>query len=96
MSHWGDRALCRYEGHPSDWDEVLDSTVTTPEPRQLRGARWRRAIEVCQRCPVQLECRMDVDPEIDTGIRFGVLLTSQFRQKLIDEERRRVAERKTA
>lgn len=87
---WGEDALCRYEGDPRDWDEILDVAADAldgkREPAAARRARHRRAIEVCSRCPVIQECRDDVDPERDTGIRFGVLLTGRFRRKLINHE----------
>lgn len=87
---WGEDALCRYEGDPRWWDEIPDVAAAAldgvRETVAERRARHRKAIEICSRCPVIEECRADVDPEKDTGIRFGVLLTGRFKQKLIDHE----------
>jgi Transcription factor WhiB len=66
-----ERALCRHEGHPSDWDDTLDDEF---EPEAYRRQRHARAKAVCARCPVRLWCEGEVDLWRDSGIWFGLHL----------------------
>lgn len=71
-NHWGLRALCKTEGHPSDWDDDLDGVY---ESKAARNERHRRAMNVCnQHCPVQLQCAQNTDAWRESGIWFGVHL----------------------
>lgn len=72
ITNWRGRALCRSEGHPSDWDDELDIPDDEPkETRRDRRARHTRAKEVCMRCPVKLDCALDCDVHTEVGIWFG-------------------------
>ena len=40
-----------------------------PDALFVRGAEQRKAAAICQRCPVQMECRADA---LDNRVEFGV------------------------
>lgn len=72
---WLRRALCRYVGHPTDWDDTLDTgDDKRREPAEDRAARHKRAKAVCARCPVQIECANSADMWTDSGIWAGISL----------------------
>lgn len=68
---WVRYALCRIEGEPSWWDDVLDLGEGSRESPQAVEARHARAKEICRRCPVRGECLDDTDLNRDDGVRFG-------------------------
>ena len=67
---WRDRGLCAT--HPTPW--LWDAVHHEHEGRKSREHRHEAAKAICGRCPVRLECSLDVDPQHDEGIRGGRLL----------------------
>lgn len=68
-ARWKNKAQCRLEGDPRDWDDVLDGE--TEGAQRLRHARAKAA---CARCPAREECQQWVNLWTDSGIWFGIHL----------------------
>lgn len=74
LGPWVADAACAAPGvDPTIFDAPDADELAVPAP--IRAARQRRALAVCQSCPVQRECRQDGEDNELVGIRGGVLYT---------------------
>lgn len=53
----------------SDWAAFANCRNVDPDSLFVRGAAQRRAAEICEECPVLMNCRADA---LDNRVEFGV------------------------
>lgn len=67
---WKAKGLCRSEGEPRWW---------FPEP-PFKAAKEKKAVEICQRCPIREKCRDEALAARETAGVWGAMTEAELRE----------------